>query len=194
MNDELGTAERIMQSAVTLMQDKGFKSVTIKDIAALANVSEMTVFRHFETKKGVLEAAVKKYSYIPKFQKIFAEMSWNLTEDLVLISKSYMNLMEKNKALFLIAVQERKTMPELTDLISVNIQNLKSLISDYFSEMQNKNLMKRNIASSSLAYIFITMNYGHFVSMVLWDNTNTVQETNDFIENMVNSFCNGIAK
>nr|MDH3162795.1 TetR/AcrR family transcriptional regulator [Bacillus licheniformis] len=41
--------------ALDLMQKYGFKSVTIKDIALHSGVSEMTVYRHFKTKLGLLE-------------------------------------------------------------------------------------------------------------------------------------------
>ncbi len=49
--NKLSTSDRILQSALQLMKEKGFQPVTIKEIADAANVSEMTIFRHFETKK-----------------------------------------------------------------------------------------------------------------------------------------------
>ncbi|UUZ83734.1 TetR/AcrR family transcriptional regulator [Paenibacillus sp. P26] len=54
--NDVGTADRILRATLQLMQERGFKSVTVKDIAQASEVSEMTVFRHFESKRGVLEA------------------------------------------------------------------------------------------------------------------------------------------
>ncbi|WP_131824686.1 TetR/AcrR family transcriptional regulator, partial [Bacillus paralicheniformis] len=48
------TNERIISAALDLMQKYGFKSVTVKDIALHSGVSEMTVYRHFNTKLGLL--------------------------------------------------------------------------------------------------------------------------------------------
>jgi TetR/AcrR family transcriptional regulator, mexJK operon transcriptional repressor len=63
----------------------------------------MTVFRQFGTKKGVLEAAIRKYSYVPSFKKIFdKELVYKLERDLYLIATSYLNLMESNMPIFLI--------------------------------------------------------------------------------------------
>src|SRR5690625_4636118 len=124
---KLSTADRILQSALQLMKDKGFNSVTIKEIADASNVSEMTIFRHFETKKRVLEAAIKKNTVIPSFEKTFKEnIVWDLDQDLLLIAKLYLDLMESNKSICLIAIQERFTMPELVKLISHNTEHLKN--------------------------------------------------------------------
>lgn len=90
------TNERIISAALDLMQKYGFKSVTIKDIALHSGVSEMTVYRHFKTKLGLLEAAVQQFSYIPAFQRVFEnDITWNLEKDLTLIAESYLLHMEK---------------------------------------------------------------------------------------------------
>ncbi len=63
--------------------------MTIKDIALHSGVSEMTVYRHFKTKLGLLEAAVQQFSYIPAFQRVFEnDITWNLEKDLTLIAES----------------------------------------------------------------------------------------------------------
>src|SRR5690625_3520246 len=77
--NKLSTSERILQSALQLMKDKGFHLVTIKEIADTADVSEMTVFRHFETKRGVLQAAIEKNTVVPGFkQKLDQDIAWDL--------------------------------------------------------------------------------------------------------------------
>ena len=67
---ELSTTDKILHAAIGLMEQRSFQSVTMKEIAAVAEVSEMTVFRHFESKKKLLEAAVKEYSYFSLTIKI----------------------------------------------------------------------------------------------------------------------------
>src|SRR5438445_486650 len=42
--------EQILQTAVTLFSQRGFKGTTTKEIARAAGVSEAMVFRHFATK------------------------------------------------------------------------------------------------------------------------------------------------
>ena len=42
--------EQILQTAVTLFSQRGFKGTTTKEIAKAAGVSEAIIFRHFATK------------------------------------------------------------------------------------------------------------------------------------------------
>ena len=106
------TKERILTAATSLMTEKGYSNVAVKDIANTAGVSEMTVFRHFETKMGILHAVLQAHSYIPFFERFFAqELSGNLTHDLQQIAHTYLAYMEKNKPIFLIATQDRNRLP-----------------------------------------------------------------------------------
>lgn len=194
MNEtELGTADRILLATLQLMQEKGFKSVSIKEIAQACQISEMTVFRHFETKKKILEEAVKRYSYIPSFKNLFdEEIVWELTIDLENIAHGYLDSMYRNKAVFLIAVQERTTMPELAELISYNTKELKTYIAQYFVNMQEQ---KKMVPSDShlQAMIFLTMLYGYFSSTSLWGTQFIDEDRERFIRETISAFCKGWA-
>ncbi|MCD8508499.1 MAG: TetR/AcrR family transcriptional regulator [Bacillus sp. (in: Bacteria)] len=50
-NVHISTEDRILHAAIDLMEQKGFKAVTTREIAIEAGFSEMTLFRHFGTKK-----------------------------------------------------------------------------------------------------------------------------------------------
>lgn len=191
---ETGKSERILLSALRLMKDKGFKSITIKDIAKEAEVSEMTVFRHFESKKGVLEAAVEKYSFVPSFKNLFADkLTMDLEKDLHLIATLYFDLMENNQSIFLIAIQERATMPELITTISKNTKQLKDCIMEYFMMMQeNGKMVEGNVNFQTTT--FMSMLFGYFSSNALWGDLFIKENKEKFIINSVQTFCNGIKK
>ncbi|WP_440108854.1 TetR/AcrR family transcriptional regulator [Paenibacillus sp. QZ-Y1] len=191
---KLSTADRILQSALQLMKDKGFNLVTIKEIAEASNVSEMTVFRHFETKKGVLEAAIEKNTIVPNFKQTFDKnIVWDLEQDLRLIANLYLDLMESNDSICLIAIQERFTMPELIDLVSDNTEQLKIFITEYFTKMQVKNKIVK-FDSYIQASTFLAMLFSFFISTALWDKKFINVTKEDFITNSVKTFCNGIKK
>lgn len=188
------TSKRILHAALELMQERGFKSVTIKDIANASKVSEMTVYRQFKTKKGVLEAAVESYSYIPSFEKIFeSEIVWDLEVDLEFIANSYMSLMEKNKPIFLISMQERNNMPEIYDLISKNTLKLKDYLTIYFKAMIEKKKMVETNAEEQ-ALIFLTTLFGYFSSLAVNEDHFLHAWKDSFIKTCVHNFCFGIKK
>ncbi|WP_028778668.1 TetR/AcrR family transcriptional regulator [Shimazuella kribbensis] len=189
---EQGTADRILQTAIQLMKDKGFKSVTIKEIAKAAQVSEMTIFRHFETKKNLLEAAIEKHSIVSSFQHIFEnQLVWDLEQDLTLIATTYLELMEANRPIFLIATQERTTMPELSKLISTNPKQLKQSLSQYFQVMSKKK--KANIVNpDQQATSFLTFLFGYFCSLTFLGDQFITETRENFIRHCVQTYCHGI--
>ena len=55
------TAERIIQAAIELVKEKGYTAATTKEIAMRAGVNEVTIFRNFKSKKGVIEARLLNF-------------------------------------------------------------------------------------------------------------------------------------
>ncbi|MFD1416140.1 TetR/AcrR family transcriptional regulator [Oceanobacillus jeddahense] len=192
LKNKLSTSERILQSALQLMKDKGFHLVTIKDIADKASVSEMTVFRHFETKKGVLEAAIETNTVVPSFKQTLDKIIiWDLEQDLLQIAHLYLDLMEQNESICLIAVQERASMPELADLVSENTEQLKGYITAYFNTMQEE---KKMIPTNSYtqASTFLATLFSYFISTALWGEKFVNVPKEEFIKNTVQTFCHGL--
>jgi len=188
---ELSTTDKILHAAIGLMEQRSFQSVTMKEIAAVAEVSEMTVFRHFESKKKLLEAAVKEYSYILPMKEIFENgIIWSLEEDLLLISKIYQESMKKNKSVFFIGIQERNTMPEIKKLALQNPRQLKKFLINYFMTMQAKNKMVASDAEGQ-AIAFMFMNFGYFFATVVGEEITTIP-SEVFIEQSVQIFARGL--
>ncbi len=51
---ERTTAEQILTAAATLFAERGYKATTTRAIAERANVNEVTIFRYFKNKQGLL--------------------------------------------------------------------------------------------------------------------------------------------
>lgn len=188
------TRDKILDAALSLMAERGFSHVSVKEIALCAGVSEMTVFRHFETKMGILQALIQTYSYVPYFEHFFSsELTGNLEKDLKQIANSYLAFMEKNKSIFLIAIQERGTLPELKDLISdENTKQLQNLLANYFKVQIEKGKMK-DVDTEGQAIGFLTTLFGFFVSVTILENHFLQNQQESFINNLIESFVNGVS-
>ncbi|HWO96851.1 TetR/AcrR family transcriptional regulator [Fictibacillus gelatini] len=161
------TADKILSSTVDLMSEKGYKAVTIKEIAAAASVSEMTVFRTFGSKKAILEAVIDNYLYsVPIEQIIQKNLTYELETDLLMISKLYHEVLKKNKKIYLISVMERKTMPEIHLGVHNNASKFFKIVTDYLQVMQQKGkVVKGNPKNQALT--IMKYNYGKFVASTL---------------------------
>src|SRR5499427_8977138 len=48
--------QQILETAITLFAQRGFRGTTTKEIALAAGVNEVTIFRHFATKQELYSA------------------------------------------------------------------------------------------------------------------------------------------
>jgi AcrR family transcriptional regulator len=64
--------DTILSAALSLFAEEGYDAVSTYKIASRAGVSEGLIFRHFENKKGLLEAIV--FDVEQRIQQVFAPM------------------------------------------------------------------------------------------------------------------------
>ncbi|RAL24172.1 TetR/AcrR family transcriptional regulator [Thermoflavimicrobium daqui] len=193
INDiHLSTSDKIMLAAIDLMAEKGYKGVSTKEIAAVAGVSEMTLFRHFGSKKNLLETAVDRFHYSVEMKKLFSQnLVWDLEEDLLLISKSYHAIMNRNRKMFLIALKEGNHLSNSYEKMNKHPRQLKELLVKYFTTMQERGKMI-STNTEAQAMSFMWMNYGAFISNLVSDVPLTSISMEEFIRTSVQLFARAL--
>ncbi|GGE56363.1 hypothetical protein GCM10011391_39170 [Pullulanibacillus camelliae] len=186
------TDEKILDSAILLMASKGYKAVTIKEIAAHASVSEMTVYRQFGNKQNILDAIITKFQYASSLkEQLEKELTYDLEHDLLLYSIIYQNYMIKNKQIYMISVLERNTMPDLHLTLHKNVEEIQQFLLDYFRKMQSQGkLIKGNV--DSFVALFMRFNYGHFVSETLLGFSNIPISNEEFLKDSISALVTGL--
>lgn len=188
----LSTEDRILQSAIDLIEKKGYKAVTTKEIAKNAGFSEMTLFRHFGTKQKLFERAVEKYSYTIDMKNILEEnVTYDLMTDLTLVSKAYHEHLNRNYKIIVITFQERNTYPHLGKKVTENPITLKKQLTNYFKEMQRRNKMI-DVDPEMQTMNFLYMNLGYFLSKFVSGHHVAQVPLDKFIEESVKTFVRGI--
>lgn len=184
------TGEKILQVAIELMAKKGFNAVTTKEIAKEASVSEMTLFRHFGTKKKLLEEAVDRFYYTISFKKLFVDkIVWDLEKDLLLIAKTYHELMKRNRYVIHLALKEGGNIEGLLEQVNKHPRQLKELMINYFTRMQqDKKMIECDVEMYAMSFLY--MHYGLFISRsFVSGETITSLSEDEFIKNSVTLFC-----
>jgi len=72
----------ILQAALTLFMDAGVQKVSIAEIAAKANVSQVTIYKYFESKDNLTQLVLKFY-----VDQIWEEQKKQLNSDLPFLDK-----------------------------------------------------------------------------------------------------------
>lgn len=194
MKDEtLLTADRILLAAGELFDKQGFHAVSMKNIANAANVSEMTVFRHFSSKKQVLEAVIKRMTYVPSLKEVFEDkLCWELEADLLLISQTYQKMMKENQFAFLITLREEKTVPEISEFVRQGPPQFKAFLMEYFQTMQEKGyIVTENTEAMVLA--FMAVNFGYFFFKVRGHEMVEVEDQ-EYLKTALSIFSKGIKR
>lgn len=185
------TSKKILKASIILFSQKGYNSVSTKEIADLAGVSEMTVFRHFTNKKNLFERAFEKYMFIPKIKSLFSnELTLDVEKDLITISRSYHSMLLKNERLIFMELKD-------TDLITTSQSPLfkfpaefKKLLMNYFEETKNRGIIKTD--PEITAVNFLSGNFGIFISFSVTKDLYPNVTMEDCILDFVKTFTKGI--
>lgn len=188
------TSEKILLATIELMAEKGYDGTTTKEIALAAGVNEVTLFRHFGTKERLLEAAFSRFHYGNEMTKLFNEgLKGILHEDLIMVSRTYHNIMNQNRKLISIALKGSSTLPDsVLQEASRNPKHLKSLLAEYLTKMSSEGkVISSNPDIQALSFMW--MNYGAFISGLNAKEATSEDTLNEFIEESVNIFTKALS-
>lgn len=186
------TAERIIEAAIQLVSEKGYTAATTKAIADLAQVNEVTIFRHFGNKQGILKSIVDRFSYNPILQKMMREeVTWELTTDLHHFSMKYFEYMMSIKDLVMIGFKESMQFPEISNEIANVPLLFKNELIHYFEEMHRKGKI-REVNFEAAALSLIAINFGHFISRARLGTAVSTLPTEELIQTSVTIFSRGL--
>ncbi len=175
------TSERILSATLRLMSEKGYKAVTVKQIAAEAGFSEMTIFRTFGTKKAILDRLIENYLYTPPNEKTIRDrLTYDLETDLLMLSEFYHDTVGATEQIYLLSVMERFVMPDLHVNIHHNATKFTDIVADYLKTMQERGLAVAGdplVQAATLMYF----NYGKFATYTLVPRADRLKNLRDAV-------------
>ncbi len=187
------TSDRIIDATIELTSKKGYKAATTKAIAELAGVNEVTIFRHFGNKRGILKAVIQRFSYGPLLHKVIKEkVIWDLETDLYNFSKDYQDYLMSIKDFVLIGFKEASAFPEIDDEIANIPLLIKKELIDYLCEMKKKGkLADVNVEATVMS--LIALNFGFFISRARLGLKVTQLSTEELLTTSITIFSRGLA-
>jgi hypothetical protein len=190
MSDE--TKDKIIKAAFKLIAQKGYSSMTTKEIANLANVNEVTLFRKFESKKGIIITALKEINLFPELNEdIFSKCLWSLEDDLSMFSKIFFSHVNKEYAKIIIGLQDPQIFPDIKDFALRLPNSYKKIMTIYFTKMFEKKAISIN-KPEALAGMFLALNFGFIFSKTSYGEDLTNIGTEEFTKISISVFSKGI--
>ena len=107
------THTRLLKAATEVFAAEGVTGATTREIARVAGVNEVTLFRHFQTKEQLLAAVIQQVAAL-QAEALANQDEWtqNLYDDLMHYARSYNHMLEEHEALIRTFIGEAKRHPD----------------------------------------------------------------------------------
>lgn len=111
--DRMKTHDRLIEAAIEVMSAKGIAGATTREIASVAGVSEVTLFRHFQNKEQLLEAVSQRITAL-QIEALTNQDEWtfDLRRDLHHFAQLFDQTLEQHEALVRMFIGEAQRHPD----------------------------------------------------------------------------------
>ena len=189
------TRQRILIAAAEIFAQKGYTRATTKAIAEAAGVNEVTIFRHFGSKRNLLSEMINQHSALPDLSAfIESQLTGDFQQDLTRLGTIFFKAITERKEALRLMLCEAKELPELREVVVQIPDQLRKVITHYFEQkIEQGQLRKMNSELMAQAFLGMFFSYGIAREMLESQITQHVpQET--LIAQFVDIFVNGTLK
>jgi AcrR family transcriptional regulator len=126
------TDETVFDATLAVLAERGYAGATTRGIAKAAGINEVTLFRRYGDKRGLILAAI--HADMQRLAKVGLEPSGDIEGDLVRVVGYYAGLYQHRKGLVATLVLEGSRDPEVAALISeplAAVSRLGELVAHY---------------------------------------------------------------
>jgi len=197
------TRQRLIDAALDLFAAQGVTETTTKQIAELADVNEVTLFRQFGNKHGLLLAVIEEAA-------VFSHLGQNLVQQVSQVSiddrNQANNLHQALKNYATACLQVLESVPEVVRSVvgeagQYPAENREALgrgftqanryVAEYFARVIDRGQLPTHLPAEKLASLLNGMLLGYAVIQFTSEFHELWQNQDEFIENLVTLFLYG---
>lgn len=172
--------ERILEKALELFSEHGFNSVSTKLLAKEVGCNEVTIFRLFKSKYGILEQITKNFlemaTIIENLKKV---LNGNLEDDIESVIRVYDKFLRGNELIFRIQLKfSHSEIKKYTRSIEY-----KDFVVEHFREIFIKDNL--NLPVEEFVIQILSSVIGNFLFYIQTENGFTKIEWDDLLESNI---------
>jgi len=180
------TRARILAAARELFERHGTRGTTTREVADRAGVNEATLFRHFGSKRALLDAMREQSCGVQQFRAVLAGLRGDdLAADLRAIAQQAIEHMREKRAMMCVSLAEDAAgtddAPEWRGPSQILLD-----LSAYFAQQTGARLLRGE--PDFLARLFLGILFSYVVGRKLWSSA--VPDPH-VIDDVVDFFLNG---
>lgn len=157
MTEARDTGERIVDAAAALFAERGYAGTTTRAIAERADVNEVTLFRRFGNKIGVLKALGSRFDEASS-SRLLREIPdpEDTRATLLAVARNEIQASVENGGVALRLAFDARTNPEVAALIDQGPSGNLADLAAYMADRQRAGQLRDDIAPEVLAEAFAT--------------------------------------
>jgi AcrR family transcriptional regulator len=129
------TKAQIIAAAAQQFVDLGYKRATTRKIAQAADVTEVTLFRHFGSKQNLFTAVLNQYALQPDsggmFEMVLGE---DYRQDMLQMGQYTMRIMQERRDAMRMMLCEAAHFPELQEVLGQAPRQMRDMIANYLQQ------------------------------------------------------------
>jgi AcrR family transcriptional regulator len=186
------TGQRILDAAVRVFGRDGVSGATTREIARVAKVNEVTLFRYFKNKDELLRQVILQSS--KRFEHVFAEASFETPDDLRRTVKTYagiyVKMLRENEDFVRTFVAEMKRHLKLCRSLFVgSVKPARQKFIHYLEAAQKARLVRKDLAATVAADALTGMLYAGILRRPL---TESLYSNARYVDICVELFLKGV--
>jgi AcrR family transcriptional regulator len=162
------TRQRILQAAAQLFSEQGYARATTRALAAAAGVNEVTLFRHFGSKKNLFAAVIEEYAAPGLDAALRVPTTGDYRRDLVAMGSQVLALMMARRDAMRLLLCEAEHFSEVGEVLAQNPRRLRQVLAAYLEEQMALGRV-RKLHAEAVAQAFWGMFFAFSVSVWLLD-------------------------
>lgn len=159
------TRKRIISAALQLFGMVGYAEATTRRIAKAAGVNEVTLFRHFGNKKGLLMACMEAFNASGFAARFEAELTGSYPEDILHMAHLEMRDTAASFEVLRLLLCDARHIPELREAMLAGGMGNLARVSGYFQHQIEAGVVRPELPAEVLASAF----EGLFSTYVLFE-------------------------
>jgi AcrR family transcriptional regulator len=146
------TRQRILQAALKLFGQRGYTRTTTRALAAEAGVNEVTLFRHFGSKKNLLLAAVELFNEAGLAGSFEQELSGDYARDIAHLAERQAHESAEAFEMLRLLLCEAALVPEVLEAGQQGAQSNLEKLAGYFQQQIDAGVVRPNLDPLALAF------------------------------------------
>jgi AcrR family transcriptional regulator len=164
------TRQRILQAAAQLFAEQGYARATTRALAAAAGVNEVTLFRHFGSKKNLFAAVIEEYAAPGLDAALQVSPTGDYRRDLAAMGSRVLELMMARRDAMRLMLCEAEHFPEVGEVLAQNPRRLRRALAAYLEGQMARGRV-RQLHAEAVAQAFWGMFFAYSVSVWLLDES-----------------------